>query len=92
MELVHVIGPKTGHAYQPETKEEVAKQIDALAARGRPAYPERVRFTTWTLRYNRSYWVTIDGLEEHWERADVDADPIRQDNDSERQRVHRRAA
>ena len=24
----------------------------------------KVRFTTWTLRYNRSYWVQVDGLEQ----------------------------
>ena len=35
--------------------------------------PIRVRFTTYTLRYNESFWVHLDGLEQHWERADVDA-------------------
>jgi hypothetical protein len=34
----------------------------------------RVRFTTWTLRYNQCYWVALDGLEKHWERARVDAE------------------
>jgi hypothetical protein len=33
-----------------------------------------VQFTTWTLRYNRAFWVTVEGLEKHWERADIDAD------------------
>ena len=37
--------------------------------------PVKVRFTTWTLRYNRSFWVQVDGRDKHWERAThVDAD------------------
>jgi hypothetical protein len=35
--------------------------------------PRQIRFTTWTLRYNRMFWITVDGLEKHWERARVDA-------------------
>ena len=35
--------------------------------------PGRIRFTTRTLRYNQMLWVTVDGLEQHWERARVDA-------------------
>jgi hypothetical protein len=35
--------------------------------------PDRIRFLTYTTRYNRDYWVTLDGLEKHYERAEVDA-------------------
>src|SRR5947207_55019 len=35
--------------------------------------PRQRRFTTWTLRYNRMFWITVDGLEKHWERARVGA-------------------
>src|SRR5262249_54844829 len=41
--------------------------------RGRNPLPNRVRFTTWTLRYNQAFWVTVDELDQHWERARVDA-------------------
>ena len=71
--LVHLIGPGMGHAYHPETKKEINRRIDRLAERGRDLVPNRVKFTTFTLRYNRSFWVRIDGLAKHWERADVDA-------------------
>ncbi|HEY0455276.1 MAG TPA: hypothetical protein VGE41_02815, partial [Verrucomicrobiae bacterium] len=37
-------------------------------------------FTTWTLRYNEMFWVTVDELNEHWERARVDADLLRAGN------------
>jgi hypothetical protein len=58
----------------PQAKEEINRRIDAVVARGRPALPPRVRFTTWTLRYNRMLWLTVDGLGQHWERARVDAE------------------
>jgi len=69
--FAYLIGPKTKHAYEPETKKELAKEIDALVEKGRDETPAEVRFTTYTLRYNRDAWLTVDGLEKHWERADV---------------------
>lgn len=74
MKLTHIIGPKTGHSYEKNAKEEINRRIDAIAAKGRDLLPEHVKFTTWTLRYNRSHWVTVDAMEQHWERARVDAD------------------
>ena len=35
--------------------------------------PDHIRFLTYTTRYNRDYWVTLDGLEKHYERAEIDA-------------------
>jgi predicted peptidase len=72
--LVHIIGPGMGHSYHPRSKLEISRRIDAIAGRGRDRVPRRVRFTTWTLRYNRMLWVAVDGLEQHWERARVDAE------------------
>ena len=74
LDLVHIIGPNTEHKYEPEAKKDVAKRIDELAAKGRDVHPKKVRFTTWTLRYNEMKWITVDGLEKHWERATVDAE------------------
>jgi hypothetical protein len=69
LELTHVIGPKTAHAYHPEAKKEINRRIDSIVARGRNPVPAEVKFATWTLRYNRCAWVTVDGLERHWERG-----------------------
>lgn len=74
IQMVHIIGPKTPHRYHPESKKEIDRRLDSILARGRDPVPQRVRFTTWTLRYNNALWVTVDGLEAHWERARVDAD------------------
>ena len=74
LEMIHIIGPKTAHAYEKNAKEEVARRVDEFAAKGRDPNPKKIRFTTWTLRYNEMRWVTVDGLEKHWERARVDAE------------------
>ena len=74
MRLTHIIGPNTGHRYHPDSKVEINRLIDAIAERGRDPYPRQVRFTTWTLAYNRMKWVLIDGLGKHWEQARLDAE------------------
>jgi poly(3-hydroxybutyrate) depolymerase len=73
MTLSRVRGLNMGHGYTPEAKVEISSKIDAIAAKGRVEWPREIRFTTWTLRYNRMRWVVVDGLEKHWDRARVDA-------------------
>ena len=73
IELLHVIGPKTKHAYQPDAKREVERRLSSLAEAGRKRIPVEVRFGTYTLKYNRMNWVAIDALGEHWEKAEVHA-------------------
>jgi pimeloyl-ACP methyl ester carboxylesterase len=74
MELVHIIGPKTAHAYEPNAKKEIDRRIDAIVVAGRDRLPKRVKFQTCFLRYNRSFWVTIDGMAKHWEPARIEAE------------------
>ena len=71
--LRHVIGLKTGHKYHPAAKAEIDERINAIVARGRNAVPSEVRLVTRTLRYNRQAWVQVDGLDEHWMPARVEA-------------------
>ena len=72
--LAHIIGPKVEHKYEPGAKRELARRFDEMMARSRDALPAKIRFTTWTLRYNRAAWFTVDGLERHWQRARVDGE------------------
>lgn len=74
LDLTHIIGPKMGHSYDAASKKEINRRIDSIAELGRNPVPPRVRFTTWTLKYNRMHWIVLDGLDRHWERATVDAD------------------
>jgi len=73
LSLRHVIGPRTGHKYHPSAKAEIDERINSIAARAREIIPNEVRLVTRTLRYNRQAWVQIDGLEEHWIPARVEA-------------------
>src|SRR5262249_1382527 len=61
-QLLHIIGPKTGHRYHPQAKQEINRRIDTIVKRGRDGLPEMARFKTWTLRYNRVRWVRVDEL------------------------------
>ncbi len=74
IDLVHIIGPKTGHSYEMNARHEINRRIDAIVAKGRDTLPKVVKFETYTLRYNRSFWVQIDGLNEHWSRGAVEAE------------------
>jgi len=71
--LSRVIGKNIGHAYTPDAIVEINETMDAIAGKGRVQYPREVRFTTWTLKYNRMRWVVVDGLEKHWNAARVNA-------------------
>lgn len=71
--LEHIIGAGMGHKYDDASKIVINERMDAIAAKGRDPLPSEVKFTTWTLRYNKQNWVTVNGLEEHWERARVNA-------------------
>jgi hypothetical protein len=72
LELTHIIGSKTAHAYEKNAKEEVSRRIDAIAEKGRDRYPKEIKFVTYTTRYNRCDWVEVAMLERHWEQAEVD--------------------
>jgi dienelactone hydrolase len=72
--LARVVGPGTGHKYHPDSKVVINRGIDSIAAKGRDPYPRHIRFTTFTLAYNKMKWVTVDALDRHWERARLDAD------------------
>ena len=79
--LEHVIGPNTGHSYEPGARQQIQDRLDQLAAKGRNPVPREVRFTTWTLKYNQMFWVTVGAMAAHWERArvsaSIDGDAIR---------------
>lgn len=73
MRLTHVIGPNTKHSYHPGSRDEVERRMTSLAELGRQRFPSRIDFATYTLKYNRMHWLTVDGLHRHWEPARVTA-------------------
>jgi pimeloyl-ACP methyl ester carboxylesterase len=67
-----LVGPNTGHKFHPDSKKESDAFIDESLETPR-GDPHRVRFVTYTSRYHRAYWVSIDALAAQYERAEVDA-------------------
>ena len=76
VKMERLIGPQTAHKYEPGARAQLAKWLDEKIAAGTPAMPPKVRFTTYTLRYPTMKWITLDALDKHWERADIDAELV----------------
>ena len=70
--LVRVVGPNTGHAYHPTSAKIVGSLLETEAEKGKRPAPKELHFTTYTLKYNKMYWLILDALKEHWEKARVD--------------------
>jgi dienelactone hydrolase len=73
LKLEHIIGPNTGHAYEPGARQRLQDRVDQLVSAGRNQSPREIRFTTWMLRYNSMFWLTVDAMTEEWQRARVNA-------------------
>ena len=71
--LRHVIGADMGHKIDDASKQTIEAAMHSLAKRGRETLPNKIHFQTYTLKYNRMHWLTIDSLGEHWVPARVDA-------------------
>ena len=69
---IFLVGPKTGHRFHPESKLRSDAFINHAVEVGRET-PDQVRFVTYTTKYPKSFWVTVDGLEEHYRKAEVRA-------------------
>jgi hypothetical protein len=63
-----IIGPKTGHAYQPESLKELMRR---LATFTRDPNPRKISFTTFTLKHPDCFWMHLTGMQEHYRRASV---------------------
>ena len=73
IDLVHIVAPETAHKVVLPQAKEVEDRIEALARGGRQRCPREIAFETYTLRYNQMNWVAVDGMGEHWARAEVRA-------------------
>lgn len=70
--LTRVVGPNTGHSYNPSAARTVDSLLHLIAVSEKKPPPAEVHFTTYTLKYNKMYWVTVNALKAHWQMARVD--------------------
>jgi poly(3-hydroxybutyrate) depolymerase len=70
--MTNLISPGTGHVIDPITHAEqmrrIAEHVDASTFR-----PREDRFVTWTLKYSASKWIAIQGMDQHYSRAEISA-------------------
>src|SRR6202000_2682311 len=52
LKMVNLISPGTGHVIDPKTHAEQMRRLGEYAARGLDHRPLKLRFVTWTLKYN----------------------------------------
>lgn len=71
LEMVNLISPGTAHVQDPKTFAEQMRRIAVYADKGRSPLPGKLRFVTWTLKYARCYWLELEGLGEHYKRAEI---------------------
>jgi len=67
-----MVSKATGHGTSPLVRQRLDAFLKEWGDKGQSS-PDHIRFLTYTTRYNRDYWVSLDGLEKHYERAEVDA-------------------
>jgi hypothetical protein len=71
LKMVNLVSPGTGHVIDPPVHREQMRLIGERAAKGPDSVPKELRFVTWTLKYNRCFWVEVLGLKEHYARAEI---------------------
>ena len=72
LRALFLIGPKTGHKWEPETHKISEHFVEEALAKGLTP-PPHIRFVTYTTRFNRCFWITVEELHKTYERAQVDA-------------------
>ncbi len=70
--LNHIVGENTAHSFHKGSAKTIDSLLSEIAVSGKNPIPKEIHFTTYTLKYNKMYWLTIDGLEQHWSQARVD--------------------
>jgi hypothetical protein len=71
LRALFLIGPQTAHKWEPEAHKISEHFVEEAIAKGLTP-PAHIRFVTYTTRFNRCFWITVEELEKHYQRADVD--------------------
>ncbi len=72
LRALFLVGPGVAHKWEPETHKISEHFIEETLAKGL-APPPHIRFVTYTTRFNRCFWITVEEMHRTYERAEVDA-------------------
>jgi len=67
-----LISANTGHGTSPAVRDQINAFLKEAVDKGQVS-PDHIKFLTYTTRYNKDYWVTVEGMTRLYERADIDA-------------------
>jgi len=66
--------PGQGHSHATGETARIINAFTAANIQSGRVTPHHIRFVTYTTRYNRDHWVTLEGLQQHFAQAGVDAE------------------
>ena len=72
--LHHLVGPGMGHKYHPDVLKEIRASAHERIQAGQPVVLKAVHWQGRTLKYPKMFWLTVTGLQKHWEDSRVDAE------------------
>lgn len=72
LQILFLVGPGTAHKWEPNSLAASNKFIDGILSKPR-AEPDHIHFVTYTPAYHQCYWISIEGMEKQYARAEVDA-------------------
>ena len=74
IDFLRVVGANMGHAVDPPSAKILKAFHDEHVVAGANLSPKRIRFATYTVKYGRAAWLSIEQMREHYQRAEVDAE------------------
>ena len=76
MPIQLLIGPETAHKFHPDSLKQFMTFLVSHANQGRPTFPEpnKLKFVTYTLKYNHCDWLTIEEQLKPYELTEVEAE------------------
>ena len=75
-DFLRVVGAKTAHKVDEPSRPLLDAFQKSHLAQGTTLDPKRIRFATYTAKYNRAAWLTVERLVEHYRRAEIDAEVV----------------
>ncbi|TWU13943.1 Prolyl oligopeptidase family protein [Symmachiella macrocystis] len=81
VDIVQLIGPGMGHKFDPESLKKFMEFHRLHSQTGRPAQPgqKEIRFITYSLKYNRCEWLTIEEMPLVYQPAIVASEVVADD-------------
>jgi len=76
MDFLHAIGVGMGHKIDEPSAEAIEQQMSTWATEADGAYRNKIDLVTYTLRYHKIDWLSLEGMRKHWTRAAVTAELV----------------